>query len=195
MEIWTADKILLFFIFFIPGFISTQIFEFIIPSDKRDFSKTFLQIIAYSALNYSALSWLIYIVVKYNYYLNTIVIIPTILIVFFIMPILWPFIIKKAFSFQIFADTFIHPIAKPWDYYFAKRESCWVIVHLKNGTSIGGIYDENSFASSYPAKEQIYLEQVWEIDDEGVFLKPVDRSKGIIILGDDISSIEFFTTK
>ena len=55
-----------------------------------------------------------------------------------------------------------------------------------------GRFDTNSFASSYPAKEQIYLEEVWELGEKGNFVKRIDRSKGIVILGDEIVAIEFF---
>ena len=86
----------------------------------------------------------------------------------------------------------INPIPKPWDYVFGKRESYWIIVHFKDGKKIGGRYDTNSFASSYPAEEQIYIEEVWNIDKEGRFKDKVDRSKGVIISKSDVSAIEFF---
>jgi len=40
-----------------------------------------------------------------------------------------------------------------------------MIIHLKDGRRIGGRFDENSSASSFPAKEQIYIEEVWELDE------------------------------
>jgi len=53
-------------------------------------------------------------------------------------------------------------------------------------------FDTNSFASSYPAEEQIYIEEVWDLDEKGKFIKPIERSKGIIISEKEISSVEFF---
>ena len=70
--------------------------------------------------------------------------------------------------------------------------SHWIIVHLKDGRKISGRYDTESFASSFPAEEQIYLQEVWILDDEGGFKEPVERTSGIIILKDEISLIEFF---
>jgi hypothetical protein len=80
----------------------------------------------------------------------------------------------------------VHPIRKPWDYVFGKREPFWVIVHLHNGQRIGGRFDVQSFASSDPADEQIYLEADWVLDEQGRFLRPVERSRGIIIMKDEI---------
>jgi len=54
------------------------------------------------------------------------------------------------------------------------------------------MYDTESFASSSPADEQIYLQQVWEIDEKRKFLKPIERSRGIIVSKKDIKAIEFF---
>ncbi len=67
-----------------------------------------------------------------------------------------------------------------------------MIVHLKDGRKIGGKYDENSFASSSPAEEQIYLEEVWRLDKKGAFIEPTERSKGMIIFKEEILSVEFF---
>ena len=63
---------------------------------------------------------------------------------------------------------------------------------MKNGTRIGGRFDNNSFASSSPSKEQIYIEEVWNIDEDGKFIKPIERSKGFLILGEEILGLEFF---
>ena len=59
MNIWEADKLVLFLIFFIPGFVSIKVYDLLIPGEQRDFSKSILEVIGYSALNYGALSWFI----------------------------------------------------------------------------------------------------------------------------------------
>ncbi len=65
-------------------------------------------------------------------------------------------------------------------------------MHLKDGRRIGGRFDNNSFASSFPNKEQIYIEEVWELDEAGHFQKPVERSGGIIVAEENILALEFF---
>ena len=86
----------------------------------------------------------------------------------------------------------MHPIRKPWDYVFGKRDSFWIIVHLQSDQRIGGRFDVDSFASSDPAEEQIYLQEVWVLDVEGRFMNRVERSRGIIIMKDQIRAVEFF---
>ena len=80
------------------------------------------------------------------------------------------------------------------NFIFGKKEVFWVIIHLEDGRKIGGKFDKDSFASSYPEEEQIYLEEVWKLDEEGKFIEPIERSKGIIILTNKVLFIEFFIT-
>jgi hypothetical protein len=193
MDIWNVDKLTLFLIFFLPGFVSLRIYDLLIPSPRRDFSKSVFEVVGYSVLNFAALSWLIYLIHQNNFsaahgfwYLFFL------FLILVGVPVLWPFLILKAFSLPFLAKYVLHPVSKPWDYVFGRKESYWVIVHLKDGKRIGGRFDTNSFASSDPAKEQIYLEELWKLDDDGAFVEPVDRSGGIILLEDSMLAVEFF---
>ena len=193
MDIWQVDKLALFLIFFIPGFISIKIYDLLVPGEKRDFTKSLFEVIGYSALNFAAFSWLIIIIhAKELYDLQPKLYFMVLFLILFIAPILWPIIVLRLLTWKPIAKFVIHPIQKPWDYIFGKKESFWMIVHLKDGRKIGGRYDTNSFASSYPADEQIYLEEVWKLDEKGKFIETIDRTKGILILSKDISSIELF---
>jgi len=109
-----------------------------------------------------------------------------------VSPILWPILFLKLSTWKPISKYIIHPIQKPWDYVFGKREAFWIIIHLKDRRKIGGKFGTSSFSSSYPSEEQIYLEEVWKLDENGKFIGPIERSKGIIILGKEILSIEFF---
>ena len=86
----------------------------------------------------------------------------------------------------------VSPWSTPWDYFFSKRQGRWVIVHPKDGRRIGGAYGGKSYVSSSPAEEQIYLEEVWTLGENGEFLGPVESTAGIIIFHDQILAVEFF---
>ncbi len=194
MNIWEPNKLLLFLVFFVPGFISLKVYDLLIPGERRNFSRSLLEVLGYSSLNYAAFSWLIFLIYSrklYQNHINWFLVI--LIIVLFVAPAVWPFIFVTLFQKWKFLSKFIiHPIPKAWDYIFGKKESFWVIVHLKDGRRVGGKYDTNSFTSSYPEEEQIYLEEVWRLDEKGKFIKPIERTKGILILGREISMIEFF---
>ena len=193
MDIWQIDKLILFLLFFIPGFISTKVYNLLYPSEQKDFSAFLLEAIGYSSLNFAVLSWLIIIIHSGNFYNNHKVwyFICSFLILF-IIPLLWPILFFKISNWEFVKKYIVSPIQKPWDYVFRKKEVFWVIIHLKDGRKIGGRYDRNSFSSSYPSKEQIYLEEVWKLDENGRFEEPITKSKGIIVLGEEILAIEFF---
>ncbi|MDZ7860599.1 MAG: DUF6338 family protein [Candidatus Krumholzibacteriota bacterium] len=192
MDIWSIDKIQLFLAFFIPGFISIKTYSLLVPGERFDFTKQLAEVIGYSALNYAVFSWMLIPQISNCISNHTYLLIIVILVVLLIAPILWPIIILKILKWKWVKEHVISSISKPWDYVFGKKESYWAIVHLKDGRKIAGVYAAKSFSSSYPAKEQIYLEQVWMLSDEGKFERKVARSKGILIIGDEILAIELF---
>lgn len=194
MDIWELDKLELFLVFFIPGFISVKVYDLLVPRERRDFSKSLYEIMGYSALNFAALSWLIILTLSESFYIDhKFWYFLSLFFVMFVAPTLWPFVFLKLSTWTPIAKYIIHPFGKPWDFVFSKNKGFWVIVHLTNGEKIGGLLSTNSFVSSYPYEEEIYLEKVWKLDEEGKrFIEPIERSKGIIILEKEISRVELF---
>lgn len=193
MDIWSPDKLAWFLIFFLPGFISMKVYDLMVPAAPRDASKSLLEAISYSTLNFGALFWLIALVQANDFYHNHFLLYSlTIPVVMVFVPACWPFAYLKLASLPSVARHIANPIQKPWDYIFGKRNPYWIIVHLRNGVRIGGRFDTKSFASSNPADEQIYLEEVWNLDDEGRFIGKVERSRGIIVMQEEIRAVEFF---
>ena len=178
MDIWQSDKLILFLLFVIPGFISLKFYELLIPNEYKDSSKQIIDAIAYSCINYAILLIpIIHIetmrknneVNLFGYYLFYI-------FVFIVAPIIWVLIFKWLREKEFFQKIAPHPTLKPWDYVFQQRKPYWIKITLKNGQIVGGKYSINSFASSSPAKEQIYLEESWIINDRGGF----ERKKMIL---------------
>ena len=87
----------------------------------------------------------------------------------------------------------INPTKSTWDLFFSKRESYFIIVTLKNGSKIGGKYGLNSISSTYPCPKEIYIEEVWKLNDKNNGLdKIIEQTEGILITENEISTIEFF---
>jgi Family of unknown function (DUF6338) len=182
--------LLLFLVFFIPGFISLKMFDLFIPSERRDFSKSAFDAVAYSSLNFVALFWLIAlmrsgIMASWLWYVS-------LLFVCIIAPSIWPVGIIWARNHPRVVAHIPAPISGVWDAIFAQRQQYWVIIHLKDQRRIGGVYSTCSFTSSSPAPPQIFLEEVWQLSEAGVFLKPIESSAGILVLGEEILGLEFF---
>jgi len=192
MDIWEIDKLVLFLLFIIPGFISLKTYSLLIPNQEKDSSKQIIDAIAYSCMNYAFLLIPIITVqsndiketspvLYYLFYLG----------VFFVAPIIWVLIWKWLRRKEVFQKIAPHPTIKPWDYIFSQRKSFWVKITLINGTIIGGKYSDKSFTSSSPATEQIYLQESWIMNNKGGFDRAKNNTDGIIIMEHQISYIEF----
>lgn len=188
-------QLIFLLIFFLPGFVILKTYDLLVPNDQRDFSKQFLDAIVYSIINFFLFFWLydrfaeifingIFHIIPWLYGFSF----------FFILPIFCAFLFVKLTTSSTIEKHIISPIKRPWDWLFSKKESLWVIVELTDGRKIGGILDQKSYTSSYPAEEQIYLEEVWKLDENGRFCEngKIEDTKGIIIFGRNISTIEFF---
>jgi hypothetical protein len=193
MDIWEADKLVLFIAFVVPGFISLKTYELLFPRVSRDSAQQLIDAVAYSSVNYALLFWPIYEVeagaIRGSH--------PSAYVAFYVFvllvaPVSWACLMGMLRSTQFFQRRLPHPTAKPWDYVFGQRKRYWVVVSLKDGKRVGGRYDSQSFASSAPAPEQIYLQEAWEVNSDGGLERPRVDSAGIMILAPDILSVEFF---
>lgn len=193
LNIWEVDKLFLFIGFVIPGFISIKLFELLFPGQIKESSKQLVDAVAYSCINYALLLYPIYCVESsdlFNNHTNLYVIFYV--FVLFVAPIIWTYIWKKLRETNAFQKNAPHPIQKPWDYVFSQRKSFWVIVTLKDQTQIAGLFSGNSFASSAPSPEQIYLERSWKLNGDGGFEREHNQTDGVIIISSEISHVELF---
>ncbi|RRW28849.1 DUF6338 family protein [Ectopseudomonas oleovorans] len=196
MDIWEVNKLVIFIAFVVPGFISLKTYELLQPGLARDSSQQVVDAVAYSSINYALLLWPIYIVEHQQLQACN----PTLYALFYVFvlliaPIGWACAFLWLRKTQFFQKSIAHPTGKPWDYVFSKRAPYWVIATLNDGRQIAGRYDEKSFASSSPAIEQIYLEEAWVLNEDGGFERPRVDSAGIIILSQDIVTLELFHFK
>lgn len=182
----------LFLLFFLPGFISLKVYDLLVPSEPRDFNKSILDAVAYSTLNFIALFWLIALMRSsempvWLWYVS-------LLFVGIGMPALWPKLFVWIRDQPWFTKRARTPasISRVWDSLFIQREQYWVIAHLKDRRKIGGVFSVNSFASSSPAPPEIYLEEVWQLDENGCFDHAIERTAGILILGEELVALELF---
>jgi len=152
-----------------------------------------MDVVSYSCLNYAV--WLIPIyfieskntfqqspVEYYLFYLCVLFLSPIVLTAFFVWMRSWSWLQR----------VLPHPTGRAWDFYFGLRKPCWIIVTLKDGKKLGGKFSSSSFASSSPEPQQIYLEENWAINEDGGLERPRNETGGLLILSQEIESIEFF---
>ena len=83
-----------------------------------------------------------------------------------------------------------HVLDSAWDWKFSKFAPSLVLITLKDGSTVAGWCGENSFIGSKAKDPDIYIEQVYDIDEQNNWMARAEN-KGIYIAGGEIRSIEF----
>jgi hypothetical protein len=191
MDIWTPASLGLFLAFFIPGFIAQKVYGLIVPDDQPEATAFVMSAVAYSSLNYALAAPLIWTLVVAGQWANPYAVGFALVFVLLILPALLPLAWLWVRRRPWVQTRTLSPIKRPWDFVFNGRREYWVIVTLKDGEKIGGIYGRRS---SSPRIEQIYLEKTWVLGEDGTFVHEAPESQGVIILSDEIVSIELFSS-
>jgi Family of unknown function (DUF6338) len=94
-----------------------------------------------------------------------------------------------------------HPAPRAWDYLFEHKDEGWVLLRLKSGTWIGGVYgtvgDLDSYSAGYPEPQDLFLAVGIEVDPEtGELLVDEDgdiplRPGGLLVRWDEVEYLEF----
>jgi len=83
----------------------------------------------------------------------------------------------------------VHPTPTAWDWWFKQPHWRWIIITLKDGTTFKGYYGPDSFASSDPAERDVFVEKIYEVDENGQWIETGD--KGLFIAHGEIRTLEF----
>jgi hypothetical protein len=189
MYFLTDTTLGLFIMIVAPGFISLKVWGLVHPSRRIVFSEALYEAFFYGVLNYFiVVHWSTALVLTSETVIKVCVYIISLVVVPIFLPIVWRLIL----SCKFIKKRIINPIPKVWDAFFSRRKPCFMIVHMKNRQIIGGLYAYNSAASSYPESQDLYLQEIWELDDNGKFVKQIDGTLGLLVSGDTIDYIELF---
>lgn len=185
--------------FLIPGFITTYIIRRVIPKVDKDYKTSVLENFIYSFLNIFLWAIPIYkIYINIGWWNKKILLLWLVcLLIIFVSPIIIASVIIIFYQKEVFRElcqyfniSSIDTEPSAWDFKFKKIENEWVIIKLKDKTTIGGYLGVNSFISSNCKERYIYIDEQYEISENGEW-KKVNRTDGIWIKNDEIKYIEF----
>lgn len=94
--------------------------------------------------------------------------------------------------------SYIDRTPTAWDFAVLPEEGTWVKVFLKERTAddrelpIAGVFGKRSFASLYRRRQDIFLQEIYDLDDDEGFADPVVDNIGVWIAQDSIERIEFY---
>ncbi len=90
----------------------------------------------------------------------------------------------------------IHALPTAWDWVFNRAVSeQWVLVTLKNGIQFSGLYGLDSFAGSNPNERDLYIQWLYDINEEGDWAPVDEDGNGVLIAASEISTVEFWPAK
>ncbi|MGA2302149.1 MAG: DUF6338 family protein [Candidatus Acidiferrum sp.] len=193
----SIQAVIVIVVFLMPGFIASRVLSYTYPRSEPTEARLVLTAITLSCFNYAILSWFLILSWKRLWYQHTAFLAFLVFLSVFISPVLSTLgLVKLAETNWIrrFRQTFglPHPVPKAWDYFFRKGIPCWVLATLKGGQLVGGLYGENSFASSFPSEEDLYLERLCNLTPEGRMNGFADFSVGGIIRMENVELLELF---
>ena len=178
---------------FLPGFISLKLHRFL-ERRPATAAEALIDVVGFSLLNAVVLFWPIYLngalLSEAQPYWRAIV--ANAVWVCIVGPAAWPLILRLVERYAIRGGLLLGEQKTAFDAYFSTNEPCWVIVHLKDGSRIGGYFGGDSYASAHPHSGDFYLQELWNLDREGVFDGPIPNSKGAIFHRSDYVWLEFF---
>lgn len=95
---------------------------------------------------------------------------------------------------RIIGFSYVQRLPSAWDYVVGLKEGFYVRVHLQDSNQIiGGIYGTSSFAADESDAVDLYLEELWEIDEDGEFVAPIPTTRGVWIPRHSAKYIEFLS--
>ena len=90
---------------------------------------------------------------------------------------------------QRFSLNPVHVMPTAWDWKFGGMTNQWVLVTLKDGTHFAGFCGQESFVSSDPTERDIYIQWIYDVDDENKWSPRGEN--GVLIAADQVQTIEF----
>lgn len=194
-----VDQIAVAMLFLVPGLITTWVMERLVGRTTLSGSERLLRAVAWSLLAYFlSVLWMwpvIHSILDHDQVRASRLIL-SLAATLFLVPLALGVAVARIRQLPFTRDvlsrlTSIHPAPSAWDFVFAQRRAQFVRIRLKDGTLIGGLYSDGSFASSYPEPQDLFLEQAWRLDPNGPFGGPIPRSRGVLVREDSWAVVEF----
>lgn len=189
----SIEKLIFFLFAVLPGFIAIQVYSLKCPTAKRDWGNSLVEAITYSLINLAIWLWWVLPIVRTHFdQINHWELAAAIACVCFVSPV------GLALCWHWLRTTFLHrrlkmdhPTPRGWDHFVRNNHECWLLFHWKNGKLSGGYFGEHSYASTFPLEPEVYVEEMWRVDERGEFIEMVENTLGGVIRLSECERVEF----
>lgn len=127
------------------------------------------------------------------------------LVQIFVTPLVLAFLVELATNFAVEKGWITSPYPRAWDFIFNefaikpekyKHDGLFMIVTLKDGSKIAGVYAAPGHASLWPYDRDLFLGKLWQLDENDEQpMREVTGSIGIYIDESEVQSIEVLNYK
>ena len=192
--------LVLFFFLFVPGFLLIMVFDRLHPDERRGTGQKVFGAVFFSFVILAI--WFLPALIllqrggELPYWLYQLLLFALILLGLFATPLLLAYAFHRLElrgTLQRFRPD-PSPAPSEWVFSHGAGKHYYVLFHRKEGKDIGGYFGENSFSASSPEGKEIYVEEVWRLDEDGRFIARVEGTGGAIVHKEDCETIEFFET-
>lgn len=163
-----AGHLELFATFIVPGFIAIKVWDLLVPSTRRDFSKMVIELVVYSMLFFPVVEWIrgLMIGAKWNEddpFLYSVGLLGAIVVPAMVATVAFHRLrLLAAAPLQLPS-----PVPAGYDYAFSQEGPLWLYFHLQDGRILVGGYEEGCCAGTGVSSREIYVSQPHFLDPEG----------------------------
>ena len=199
MTLTSFDAVFFTVAFLVPGFVWESVLHMFLRRREDRADRAWVRFLTLSAINYGLWSWLIYLLLeRVGVLARPLIAALAWFFILFVSPIAFGvatgLLSQRATVRRLLARYGIytvHPVPTAWDYIFSHSAGSWVLVTLADGSTVAGVFSARSFASSDPSERELFLEQLYKVEDDGPW-QPAPMNRGVWIRGEAIRAIEFF---
>ncbi len=201
MNLFNSDAIQFVLYFVVPGVVAVTIHDSMVASERRNWQEMSLVLVTYGVINLFIFSLLSLLIQFLPVFQISLLIVPqkvngtALIFLDLLIPVSMAFLSvrvqRSRFVKRLFRGIFLDPIPAPWDYIFSNRYKCYCLLfHMKDGSTLAGVYGASSRVSSFPHPKEVYVEQLCSLDAQGGVIDRVPGSSGALISMDECSFVE-----
>lgn len=172
MDGLSIEKLQLFLLVVLPGIVAIKVYDLFYPPHKRDFGSSLIEAICYGFVNLAIWVWPLLFINRDRFPEEQ----PVWYAVgsFFMLlvsPCALALLAVKVRTMKPITKRIGWPNKTAWDDFFKRGCECWILFHLKNGKMLGGYFGKSSYATTFPDEPEIYVQEVWRVDELGKFVE------------------------
>ncbi len=184
--------------FLVPGFVWSAAMSILVPARRSATQVRFLEFVTLSCINHGLWSWALFLIFQTGFIKRHVFWSGWLLFgIIFLSPLALG-VLSGLLQQKEFVSRFLnwlglrtlHHIPQAWDWHFSQGKPYWILVQLKDGAKVYGLFHRRSFASSDLEHRDLYVETQFRLTDGGEWA-PVEDSGGVLIMADQIATIEF----